>query len=110
MYRWYERFQRGIFILEDYPRLDRPPDAETSENVAAVKNIISADRRITYQQIQQILNVNAQIVYLILTNYIRVRRICTLWEPYSFTTEQKQKRVRWCKKCSYYSSLTNLRT
>ena len=71
-----------IFTLEGDPLPGRPQDAVTLENVSDIKNLITTDRWISYQQIQHILNINESSVHLILTNYIRVRKVSTLWVPH----------------------------
>ena len=63
------------------------------KNMTAVKNLINADCRITYQQIQQLLNISSSIVPLIFTNPVRVRKVFALLVPQSIALKQKQIRV-----------------
>lgn len=96
VYRWYNEFRRGRLTLRDEERSGRPLTAVTEENVQTVKNLIQDNRRITYQEIQQIMQIGSGSVHEILHEHLRVRRIVSRWVPHNLTETQKQARVEWC--------------
>ena len=97
MYRWYNEFKRGRLTLGDEERSGRPLTAVTEENVLAVKNLIQDNRRVTYQEIQHVLQIGSGSLHEILHVHLRVRRIVSRWVPHNLTDAQKQARVEWCR-------------
>ena len=51
VYNWYAEFKRQRDHFEDEPRAGRPRSAVTPENIEAVRQLISVDPHLTYQQI-----------------------------------------------------------
>lgn len=98
IYRWYCEFKRENFDVADAPRSGRPSDVCTPDNVAKVEEMLRVDRRITYSQIEEALGISAPSVHKILHDILGVRKVCTLWVPHDLTAEQKDCRVKWCKK------------
>lgn len=98
VYRWYREFGRGNFNVNDAQRSGRPIEVTVSENVAKVSKLLKEDRRITYQQIEEILQISAPSVHKILHDILGVKKVCTLWVPHDLKVEQKEARVNWCKK------------
>lgn len=98
VFRWYKEFQRGSFDLDDDERSGRPITRRTQENIDTVKKLIQADRRITYKQIQEVLNIGASTLNSILHEDLKVKKICSLWVPHSLNENQRATRVDWCIK------------
>ena len=55
VYNWYAKFNRGRDHFEDEPHAGRPRSLVTPENIEAVRQLISVDPHLTYQQIQDTL-------------------------------------------------------
>lgn len=97
IFRWYREFQRGNFTLEDSERPGRPRTSVTEENVTAVRKMLDENRRVTYQQIEDTLGLNAPAIRSILQDHLHVKKLCSLWVPHQLTEEQMTRRVTWCR-------------
>lgn len=97
VFRWFNEFKRGRVTLADEERSGRPRTAATEENVLAVKNLIQENRRITYEEIQHIIQIGSGSVHEILHEHLRVRKIVSRWVPHNLTQTQKEVRVEWCR-------------
>ena len=62
IFRWYKQFKRGEFSPKGDPRIGRPAEAATLENIAVVEKLLEESRRITYWQIGELLHMNAPVV------------------------------------------------
>lgn len=51
IFRWYRKFQRGNFSLEDAEKAGRSRMSVTEETVSAVKKMLYENRYIAYHQI-----------------------------------------------------------
>jgi transposase len=63
IYRWYKRFERGIYDLEDDVRKGRPVIAVSDKNVVRVRKLIEEDRHITYLQLKETKTKQSNKVY-----------------------------------------------
>lgn len=97
VYNWYNHFSRGKMSFEDEPRQGRPNTAVTSENIEAVRQLVSEDPRITCKDLKSILEIGSASLDTILHKHLRLRKRCARWVPHSLTEEQKQVRVDWCR-------------
>ena len=52
-----KQFRRGSFSLNHEPRPGRPVEVSTPESEAAVQKEIEEDRRMTYRQLEELLNI-----------------------------------------------------
>lgn len=95
--RWYREFQAGREDFQDDPRSGRPPTAVTEENVAAAKNLIDDDPRITQAMIASHLNIGSAAVDTILHEHLRMRKLCARWIPHVLTDSQKRARLDFCR-------------
>ena len=59
--RWFSnghrRFKSGQLNIEESPRSGRPISATDEKNIKAVENLVVEDRRITIQEIAEILGI-----------------------------------------------------
>ncbi len=95
--RWFAEFKRGKTSLEDDTRSGRPADAVTPENIAAVRQLIKAERSATYLQIQEALDIGSAATKTILHDHLCVKKLVSRWVPRQLTNEQKKARVTWCR-------------
>jgi len=96
VYNWYAEFNRGRDHFEDEPRVGRPSSAVTPENIEAVRQLINVDPHITYQQIQDTLQIGSAATGIILHDYLGLRKVTCRWVPHFLTEAQKQDRVDYC--------------
>ncbi|GFU55198.1 protein GVQW3 [Trichonephila clavipes] len=76
VFRWFRAFSEGRESTEDEPRSGRPSVSKTAENVARVRDLVRSDRRLTVRMIGEELNLNHTTVHQILTNELKMRKIC----------------------------------
>ena len=96
VYNWYAEFNRGRGRFEDEPCGGRPRGAVIPENIEVVHQLISVDPHLTYQQIQDTLQIGSAAAGSILHNYLGFRTIICRWVSHFLTETQKQDRVDYC--------------
>ena len=74
VFRWFAEFKRGRCSFQDEPRSGCPNSAVTGDTVAAVRNLLDDDRRVTYECIQRRLSVGSAAVNTILHDRLDVSR------------------------------------
>jgi transposase len=75
VYRWYAEFNRGKDHFEDEPRAGRPRSAVTPENIEAVRQLVNVDPQITYQEIEDILQIGSAATKSILHDCLNLREV-----------------------------------
>ncbi|GFV12768.1 protein GVQW3 [Trichonephila clavipes] len=78
---WFKAFSEGRESIEDEPRIRRPLVSKTAENVVRVRDLVRSDRRLIVRMIGEEMNLNHTIVHQILTNELKMRRICAKMVP-----------------------------
>ncbi|GFW90301.1 transposable element Tc1 transposase [Trichonephila clavipes] len=73
--------QEGRESIEDEPRSGRSSVSKTAENVVRVRDLVRLDRRLTVRMIGEELNLNHTSVHQILTNELKMRKICAKMVP-----------------------------
>ncbi|CAF3108963.1 unnamed protein product, partial [Rotaria sp. Silwood2] len=81
---------------EDEPRAGRPRTAVTPENIEAVRELVNIDPHITYQQIEDTLQIGSTSTEIILHDYLGLKNVTCRWVPHSLSEAQKQDRVDYC--------------
>ena len=64
----------------------------------AVRKAKTLNRRITYRQLEELLHVPKSTLQRIVSEQLYVRKMCTSWVPHALSDEQRENRVKWCKK------------
>ena len=98
VYRWYAEFNRARDHFEDEPCTGRPRSAVTPENIEAVRQLVNMDPHITYQKIDDTLEIGSAAVRLILHDNLGLKKITCRWVPHFLTEAQKQDLVDYCLK------------
>lgn len=93
---WYKCFEGGRENIKDDQRSGRP-SVVTSSHVAAVKQLLDNDRRITIRDIVAKTDYSYGTVSGIIHNQLNMRRICARWIPKMLNTDQKRLRVECCE-------------
>ncbi|GFW23230.1 protein GVQW3 [Trichonephila clavipes] len=81
VFRWFKAFSEGREPFEDEPRSGGPSVSKTAENVVRVQDLVRSDRRLTVRMIGEELNLNHTTVHQILTNELKMRKICAKMVP-----------------------------
>ncbi|GFT92134.1 protein GVQW3 [Trichonephila clavipes] len=81
VFRWFKTFSEGRESIEDEPRGRRPSVSKTAINVVRVRDLVHSDRRLTVRMIGEELNLNHTTIHLILTNQLKMRKICAKRVP-----------------------------
>jgi Transposase. len=97
VYKWFAEFKRERPTFDDDVREGRPCTSVVAEKIDGVREMITADRHVTYQEIKSSLGIAAKQIHAILHDHLNVRKICSRWIPHNLNAAQKQARVNWCK-------------
>ena len=89
-FEWHSRFKSGRTSLEDNERSGRPSTSTTPENFEEIKQIVYQDRRITINEVADIVDASFGTVQAILTSYLNMRHVAAKFVPRLLTCEQKQ--------------------
>ncbi|GFU63265.1 protein GVQW3 [Trichonephila clavipes] len=81
VFRWFKAFSEGRESIEDEPRSRRPSVSKAAENVVRVRDLVRSDHRLTVRMIGEELNLNHTTVHQILTNELKMRKICAKMVP-----------------------------
>ncbi|GFV37902.1 putative mariner transposase [Trichonephila clavipes] len=75
VFRCFKAFSEGRESIEEEPRSRTPSVSKTAENVFRVRDLVRSDRRLTVMFGEE-LNLNHTTVHQILTNELKMRKIC----------------------------------
>jgi len=97
VYNWYGEFRRNRPFLTDEERPGRPPTAVTEENIDRVRKLLKQNPRLTYEEMQNFMDISARSLNEILHTHLNVRKVCARWIPHFLKAEEKEVRVNWCR-------------
>ena len=78
VFKWARRFKDGQLNIEDSPRSGRPISATDEKNIKAIENLVVEDRRITIQEIAEILGISSGTVHGILHDHLHMTNLFNL--------------------------------
>ncbi|GFW59069.1 protein GVQW3 [Trichonephila clavipes] len=81
VFRWFKAFSEGRESIEDESRSGMPSVSKNAENVVRVRDLVRSDRRLTVRTIGEELNLNHTTIHQILTNELKMRKICAKMVP-----------------------------
>ena len=93
--RWYGRFHDGREDIEDDPRIGRPTDCRSDNNVEKISQLLLQNHHISLRMLADEANIGKDTVRKIVVEDFR-KRICSLFVPHSLTPEQKDRRIAAC--------------
>ena len=82
--------------FEDAPRSGRPPTITIDENIEAVKRIVMRDRQLSVRRVADELGISKSRVHEIMSDHLRMKKVCTRWVPKLLTPLQRANRVECC--------------
>jgi hypothetical protein len=100
VFEWHRRFLRGREDAEDDKRLGRPVTMKTEENVDKVRILVRNDRRLSIRMIAAELNVDKETGRNILTENLKIKKVCAKMVPKNLSEDQKLNREDMCQNVS----------
>ena len=93
----HRRFKEGREEVEDDHRSGRPSTSRTDENVERLRQKVWSDRRLTVRMIADELGMNSERLWRIITEDLKMRKICAKTVPRLLNEGQKEWRVLVCQ-------------
>ena len=94
VFRWCKDFKEGIRTsLSDEPRSGRPSTSITSENVEAVRQIVTENPRQSLRMIGDKRDCSKDTVRTILTQNLGLKKLCSVWVPHELSVANKKDRI-----------------
>ncbi|CAF1555029.1 unnamed protein product [Rotaria sp. Silwood1] len=97
VFYWVRRFKDRQLSIENDPRCGRPITATDDQTIADVESLIIEDRRITIQQIADILSISTGTVHGIIHDHLHMTKVSSRWVPHLLTPDQRHERVQACQ-------------
>jgi hypothetical protein len=93
---WHKMFSEGRTFVEDQQQSGRPSSTQTNDNTALVRECVRSNQRLKVTVIADKLNMNEETFRLILTEELRMRKICAKMVPMNLTQEQRDAMMSVC--------------
>lgn len=91
VFKWHKRYTDGY---EETKQEKRGRPKEIDDNVMEIINdTIRDDRRRTVREMEEILGIGKPFIHRILSDNLRIQRVCARWVPRLLKEEEKQRRV-----------------
>ncbi|CAF4844368.1 unnamed protein product [Rotaria sp. Silwood1] len=97
VFEWVPRFKNGQLNIEESPRSWRPISTTDEKTIKVVENLVIEDRRITIQEIAEILSISSGTVHGILHDHLHMTKVCSTCVPHLLTPLQRHERVEACE-------------
>ena len=95
-YRWFNSYSEGNEQVEDEPRSGAPKNARKEENIQKVEKLVLRDRRSSVRMISKAVGICVGAVKTILTNDLKIHKVCAKFAPKILFRDQRQFRVECC--------------
>jgi hypothetical protein len=96
VFEWHRRILGGRDV-EDDERPGCPVTMKTDENVDKVRTLVRNDRRLNIRMIAKELNVDKERVSQILTENVKMKKVCAKMVPKNLSEDQKLNREEMCQ-------------
>ena len=94
VFRWVKAFKAGKSSVEVDTRPGRPKTSVTKANIAAVKNAVEQDARLSVKDIASCTGISKGSLQTILKKRLDLRKVCARWVHHLLTEEQKTQRLK----------------
>ncbi|GFR64652.1 transposase [Elysia marginata] len=91
---WLKEFNKGKESLSDCPRPGRPKSCANEQTIASMRKYIDAESYISVRELSDTNGLSYSTVYTIITEHLRMKKVCAPWIPHLLTVDQKRERVR----------------
>jgi transposase len=92
-HNWVEKFSQGHSKVADDIRSGRPVEMTTEATVQRVEELVRADRRITIDSVATALGRSHGLVYSIMHDRLKFRKVCARWVSTELNDRQKMNRM-----------------
>lgn len=89
---WFKRFKEGRRSIEDDPKSGRPVTARDPDHIFRVRELVRADRRLSVRDLATMTGISIGTVHSILTEDLKMSRICAKFVPKILDDDQKERR------------------
>ncbi|XP_052266722.1 protein GVQW3-like [Dreissena polymorpha] len=93
VFKWHDRFRKGRESVEDDARSGRPALVKQTMT-DKLRDLIKTNRRLTVPYIAEELGIGISMVYRILTEDFKMRKVRARWVPKLLSDEERVKRVK----------------
>ena len=93
----HKKFKDAREDVEDDSRSGRPTASRTNENVENVREKVCSDHRLTVRMIPNELSMNSERLWRVITEDLKMRKICTKMASRLLNDRQKEHRVQVCQ-------------
>ncbi|GFR99683.1 transposase [Elysia marginata] len=90
---WVKEFNDGKESFSDCPRPGRPKSCVDEQTIASIKRDINEDPLISVRELSDTNGLSYSTVHIIITEHIRMKKVCARWIPHLLTFDQKRERV-----------------
>ena len=87
--RWVKEFGEGKQTVFDEPRSGRRNSVVNERNIADIRNQIEEDPHISVRELCDTSGLSVGLVHTIITDELRMKKICARWIPHLLTEDQK---------------------
>ncbi|GFS03465.1 transposase [Elysia marginata] len=94
VYRWVKEFNEGKESLSDCPHPGRPKSCVNEQTIASIKKDIDEDPHISVRELSDTYGLSYGTVHTIITEHLRMKKVCARWIPHLLMVDQKSERVR----------------
>ena len=95
---WAKQFCLGRESIEDEPRVGRPVEVVTEENIRCIEEVLLSDRWLKLKEISVRLEIPETTVIWIIHEHLHMKKVSARWEPRLLSSVQKEHCLARCKK------------
>ncbi|GFR59576.1 transposase [Elysia marginata] len=94
--RWVNEFNEGKESLFDFPRPGKPKPCmnEQIHSCSSIKKDIDEHPHTSVRELSDTNGLSYRTVHTIITEHLRMKKVCARWIPHLLMVEQKRARVR----------------
>ena len=92
VFEWHKRFKEGRESVRDDERCGRSKEVRTLELIGQIKNFMDKDCHVSVETICAQFDISVGIIYTIIHEELKMRKICAKYVPRVLREDQKERR------------------
>ena len=92
VFEWHKRFKEGRESVGDVERCRRSKEVRRPELIGQIKNFMDKDCRVSIETISAQFDASVSTVYTIISEELKMRKICAKFVPRVLRKDQKERR------------------